>query len=101
MESRWSVQVQGPMGPGRPEGDSPVTTSGTRASEIGAWRADGRPVGECTRPRRPQYGNSYYTGERRPLPSGVVSKNLHFLAHHRIQVHSTGNFQARPMREPH
>jgi hypothetical protein len=66
MESRWSAQVQGPMGPGSPEGDSPVTPSATRASEIVAWRANRRPIGERTRPRRPQYGYSYYTGERRP-----------------------------------
>src|SRR4051812_46955751 len=70
MESRWGVRVQGPMGPGSPEGDSPVTASATRASEVGAWRADGRPIGECTRPRRPQYGKSYYTGERRQAAYG-------------------------------
>jgi transposase len=63
--------VQGPMGPGSPEGDSPVTTSATRASEIGAWSANGRPIGECTRPCRLQYSKSYCTGERRPC-AGVL-----------------------------
>ena len=37
-----------------------------------AWRANGRPIGECTRPRRPQYGDSYYTGERRLLRIAAI-----------------------------
>ena len=36
-------------------------------------------IGDCTRPRRPQYGNSYYTGERRPvlIPNLNNPFNLH------------------------
>ena len=58
---RWSVQVQGPVGPGRPEDNAPVTTSTTEAAdqaarsgwwpEIVRWRVKGHFIGECTRTR--------------------------------------------------
>src|SRR3954451_11315242 len=86
--SRWSVQVQGPIGPGSPEGDAPVTMSATRATDQAArtWMAAGERGAEgqwlphwrmYPYAHGPQYRNCNYTGERQPkgwMSSGADSR---------------------------
>src|SRR4051812_41680331 len=56
-ESRWSVQVQGPVGPGRPEGDIDDGSGGSgcakwRAAKVGSLEHQWSSIGEGTRTRR-------------------------------------------------
>src|SRR5947209_20429566 len=90
VEGRWGrvsrrgVQVEGPVGPGSPEGDAPVTSSTTRAADQAArlWMvarnrgAESRwppPWREYPYAHRPQYTDSYYTGERQRRPGDLAA----------------------------